>query len=311
MKIKFFIGIILLLMLAIYSMGAVQPEIYFEMKDPVGDDFGYGTYHYPSNIAFQPYQGLFDITMFRVLPGKNDNIYFDISFLKVTNPWAAPEGFIHQNIRIFIDTKPNQGLTVLPYRGANIKFNPKYAWEVCLRIIGWGNSQFLVLEKDYLKARVLDVKLLEDGQTIRASIPRKYTGNPLNNWRYYVLVGSYDGFGDDFFRKIAVKPGDWVIGGGIGNNLEPRIMDMLASKSGPYNQVKQLRSFDLNTGKIAMITPVGRGIGRISPWIWFAGIMILLLIIAIVYSVIKKSGHLTWFWVQPKEKDAPKCSKTI
>ena len=143
MRMKF-LNLILLVVIALFLMGAASPEVYFQMTDPVGDEHGYGTYQYPSNIAFKPYVGLFDITEFKVWTDRKGQIYFDTTFGRITNPWMAPEGFIHQNLRIFIDSVPKEGAQILHHRGANVSFNPNYAWDLCLKIVGWGNSRLLV-----------------------------------------------------------------------------------------------------------------------------------------------------------------------
>lgn len=299
MKTRRLMGIFFLVIFIFIFLGATRPEVYFEMKDPVGDDHGYGTYQYPTNIAFKPYHGLFDITEFKVLPGESGMIYFDTSFAEITNPWAAPEGFIHQNLRIFINTIPNQGLTVLPYPGANVTFNRKYGWQIALRIVGWGNSQLLVLEnKNILKAYPLRVELLGDQHTIRAFVPESSIGRPAKSWHYYVFVGSYDGFGEDFFRKLAVKPGEWVIGGGHNINAEPRILDILAPNSGPHSQHKQLRSFDPQNGKLAELFPVGNDLHNINPLFWLVVFIIVLFIGGLIYLMIKKPKRIFWFWVR-------------
>ncbi|MGE5581936.1 MAG: glucodextranase DOMON-like domain-containing protein [Bacillota bacterium] len=305
MKIRrFLIGLIFLVVFTLLFCGASRSGIYFEMSDPVGDEHGYGTYQYPTNIAFKPYQGLFDITGFKVAPGGGGVVCFDTIFLNVTNPWMAPEGFIHQNLRIFIDTKPRQGLVILPHPGANVKFNPKYAWEICLRIVGWGNSQLLALEdSNTLRAHPLRVELLADKHTIRAYVPESYIGKPAKNWHYYVLVGSYDGFGEDFFRKLSPKPGEWVIGGGHDLNIEPRVLDILAPKSGAHSQAAQLRSFNPEKGQFAEMHPVGSDLLIISPLVWLTICLIILLLSGAVYLICKKPSRISWFWIRHNIKD--------
>jgi carbohydrate-binding DOMON domain-containing protein len=299
MKMKPFLILLFLLMAIPFLMGAAAPIVYFDMQDPLGDEHGYGTYQYPSNVAFKPYQGLFDIAEFRVIPGDKGWIYFDTRFAKVTNPWVAPEGFIHQNLRIFINKQPNHGLTILPYLGANVKLDPEYGWEIGLRIVGWGNSQLLTLEDQHtIKARTLKVELLGDQQTIRAFVPEQYIGVPQKNWRYYVLVGSYDGFGEDFFRKVADKSGEWIIGGGSGQNIEPRVLDILAPVKGRHSQEKQLHSFDPQTGQLAMLFPAGSDKRSMDPVTWLYICLIVLFISGVTYLIIQKPRHISWFWVR-------------
>jgi carbohydrate-binding DOMON domain-containing protein len=293
---KTVIYILAVLLVGLLLAGAGYPTSYFEMDDPVGDDYGYGEYQYPTNIAFKPYQGLFDLTRFKVWAEKPGELYFDTSFRTITNPWAAPEGFIHQNLRILIDTHPGQGLLNLPQTGAYVRFDPKAAWEVCLKIVGWDNSQLLVVEGKKLKTWPLKTEVLGDGHTIRAKVDQSKIGVPDKNWKYYVLVGSYDGFGEDFFRKVKRKNSEWVIGGGLDQVLEPQVMDLLAPAQGAATQEKQLSSFNRETRQLAQIVPVGqRPAGN---WLytvgWIGGVLVLGGLVALVCVKRKK---VSWFWV--------------
>jgi carbohydrate-binding DOMON domain-containing protein len=298
-----FISLLVLFTALLLLTGAATQGDYFCMTDPVGDEHGYGTYQYPTNIAFQPYQGLFDITQFKVMTGTGLNVLFDTTFRKMTNPWAAPEGFIHQNLRIFLDSIPNQGSTVLPEQGANARFNPKYAWDICLKIVGWGNSQLITISDGAVKVKPLKVELLKDENTIRAYVPETEIGKPVKNWHYYVLVGSYDGFGQDFFRKVAPKPGEWVIGGGSGGNIDPRVMDILAPVNGPHSQEKQLHSFDPVSGQLAELYPVGLDLKDFNLRGWLLGVLLILLFSAIIYMIRRKPWSISWFWVKGDKND--------
>jgi carbohydrate-binding DOMON domain-containing protein len=294
---KTFLYIFTMLLLSMLLLGANFPTVYFEMADPAGDDYGYGAYQYPTNIAFQPYQGLFDMTRFKVWAEKPGEIYFDTRFGAITNPWAAPEGFIHQNLRVFIDTCPGGGLLNLPQPGAYLRFDPRHAWEVCLKIVGWENSQIMLVEGKKLRMWPLKTEVLGDGHTIRAQVPQSKIGNPTKDWNYYVFVGSYDGFGEDFFRKVKRKNSDWVIGGGLDQALEPQVMDLLAPVSGAATQEKQLSSFNRETGQLAQLVPVG-GNGGVGAWLWpvswAAGALIFG---GLVVMVVVRPKKFSWFWV--------------
>lgn len=288
--------------LALLLMGAAYPRVYFKMSDPVGDDRGYGGYQYPTNIAFKPYQGLLDITGFNVWSEQDGQIYFDTSFARMSNPWMAPEGFIHQNLRIFIDYRPNEGMTVLPKPGAGVRFHPDYAWDACLRIAGWGNSEIFIFRDGELKRHSLKVSLVGEN-TIRAVVPVDTMGVPAGAWNYYVLVGSYDGFRDDFFRKITQNPEEWSIGGGKGAAVEPRVMDLLAPESGGHSQWNQLRSFNERRQELAELYPVGPRRNSISFWgavLRVAGVLVLLGCGYWGYRFFKNGGNISWFWVKMK-----------
>lgn len=287
------------------SPGGAAAEVYFEMKDPLGDEYGYGSYRYPSNIAFQPYQGLFDITEFKVWSEKPGTIYFDTSFAKITNPWMAPEGFIHQNLRILVDSIPARGRTELPAKGAYVSFNPKFGWDFCLKVVGWGNSQIIVDDNGSFKQQPLKVEKLADNRTIRANVPESLIGTPNRKWKYYVLVGSFDGFGEDFFRKVKKDHGEWVIGGGLDQTIEPQVLDILANAGGRHKQAKQLKSFDIKSGKLATLHPVGYG--GLTFRDQFGKFLILVGLAGLGYGIHQLAGKrrkVFWFWVnQPKLKE--------
>lgn len=294
---KWFVAAICVMVLGSCVWGAAYPVVYFEMEDPVGDDYGYGSYQYPTNIAFQPYKGIFDIIGFKVWAEKEGMVYFDTRFATITNPWMAPEGFIHQNLGIYIDTTPKGGCVTPVKRGPNVVFHPKFGWEVCLKAVGWNNSQLITLENGVIKIRTLKTEVLGDGQTIRVSVPTERIGVPGKHWKYYVLVGSYDGFGEDFFRKVTVQPGAWVIGGGTGDGFEPRIMDILAPKRGKHRQEAQLKSFSAEMKKLAELYPVGPGNQGGHGVLWL-GILAAALAGTGGYAIYRKPKGLSWFWVK-------------
>ncbi|HEX3048141.1 MAG TPA: glucodextranase DOMON-like domain-containing protein [Bacillota bacterium] len=278
-----------------------DPGIYFQMADPTRDEFGCGTYSYPTNIAFKPYQGLFDILGFKVSAGPGGVIYFDTTFKTVTNPWAAPEGYIHQNLRIYVDSIPEQGCAELPEKGAYVRFNPKYAWDLCLKIVGWNNSRLIAFQNGNLNQTTLNTELLNDHQTIRATVPATLCGKPAKNWHYYVFVGSYDGFGEDFFRKVMAKSEEWVIGGGFDEVVEPQIMDVLAPEKGAHSQINQLKSFDREKKTLAELYPIGADLGGPNFPKWLFILLSLALVSGIAYLVIVGPKNIIWFRVKEKK----------
>lgn len=294
------------------SLGGTVAEVYFEMKDPLGDEHGYGSYRYPSNIAFQPYQGIFDITEFKVWAEKPGIIYFDTSFVNITNPWMAPEGFIHQNLRILVDSVPGRGQTELPKKGAYVSFNPKYGWDFCLKVLGWGNSQIIIDDNGNLKQQPLKAEKLGDNRTIRASVPESLIGTPSRKWKYYVLVGSFDGFGEDFFRKVKKEHSEWVIGGGLDQTIEPQVMDILAYANGSHNQANQLKSFDINHNKLATLYPVGHGFIGFNLLGWSTKFLVLFGLAGLGYGIYQLTGKrqkIFWFWVKQPVKEGERITR--
>lgn len=273
-------------------------RLFFAGADPEGDDYGPGSYIYPRNKAFQPYKGLFDLLGFKVSKADQAEIYFDATIHTVTNPWAAPEGFIHPVIHIYISTgkdgrvKPIDG-------GPEVVFADRYPWEYAIALIGWESSAlYYPGAKGELEKVGLTPKLLQDGQTIRVAVPEGLIGLPERDWQYYVIVGSYDGFGPGFFRDVKKDPGDWVFGGGSDEAGEPRILDLLAPPTGKYSQTNQLR-MPATGNTPACLYPMGQKKGPVLSWPVIAAAALVL----VVLVVTKRKPTIVGFWLKSKEEE--------
>lgn len=273
-----------------------EPVVVLDMDDPVGDDYGPGTYVYPTHKAFVP--GLFDLTHFKVSHDP-EYVYFDATFQEVTNPWNAPEGFSHQLVNIYIDTTPGAGRTDTLRKGALVAFDRKYAWDLFIKAIGWGGCRVFTAQ-DAAQARGisdgLSASVLADGKTVRIAVPKVVIGEPARSWAYYVLVGSQDAFGDDDFRPVMEKAGSWVFGGGSDLEVDPNVIDMLAPARGRGSQERLLGSYNLERGSLAILVPVFAAAGggqATSP-----------VAIAAAIVVLVAAGTVAW-WVRRRRPTAP------
>jgi len=254
-----------------------EPLVVLEMDDPVGDDYGPGTYVYPTHKAFVP--GLFDLTHFKVSHDA-EYVYFDATFREVTNPWNAPEGFSHQLINIYIDTTPGAGRTDTIRKGALVAFERKHAWDLVIKALGWGGCRVFTAQ-DTAEARGisegLSASVLPDGKTVRIAVPKAIIGEPGKGWGYYVLVGSQDAFGDDDFRPVMEEAGSWTFGGGTDLDIDPNVIDMLAPARGRGSQERLLGSYDVQKGTLAVLTPVVAGAAggsRVFPAVVVVGVAV-------------------------------------
>ncbi len=230
--------------------------VVFSMTDPVGDDGGPGDYIYPQHPSFEPHRSLLDLLAFRVI-NKGEVAWYELDFGLITNPWQAPEGFFHQRVDIYIDSRDKWGRVLPANPGANVTFAPEYPWDIWIRIAPWGGTKAYFLEKDdkLIERRGVEVGVVGD-RTIRVIVPAAVLPLPKSTWRYYVLVGGYDGFGPDGYRVVTARGGDWVFGGGTDGNLDSNVIDLLAPRSGKHDQEAQLAySFEAKQG--AILYPVG------------------------------------------------------
>ncbi|MBP7784367.1 MAG: hypothetical protein KA064_00040 [Firmicutes bacterium] len=236
---------------------AGQTLTVWEADDPVGDDDGPGTYTYPTNPAFSPFSGIFDLTHFKVLHDP-ESVYFDITVAGIANTWNAPEGFSHQLINVYVDTTPNAGRADTLRDGPFVLFDPRHAWDVNIKIMGWGGTRVYFASDDTSSSGVYEgvfAEALPDGKTIRAALPKRVVGEPSDAWKYYVLAASQDGYGPDNHRPVMAKAGAWVFGGGSDLDVNPNVIDILAPESGPRSQHNQLGSWSEPERRLAVLYP--------------------------------------------------------
>jgi len=236
---------------------AGQAPTVWEADDPADDDNGPGTYTYPTNPAFSPFSGIFDLTKFRVL-NDSDNVYFEIVLARIANTWNAPEGFSHQLINVYVDTTPNAGRVDTLRDGPFVLFDSRHAWDMNIKIMGWGGTRVYFASDDKSSSGVYDgvfAEALPDDRTIRAVLPKKVVGEPSDAWKYYVLVASQDGYGPDNHRPVMAKDGAWVFGGGSDLDVNPNVIDILAPESGPRSQHSQLGSWSEPERRLAVLYP--------------------------------------------------------
>lgn len=242
----------LLAIMLVFSCTAstLGETLVWECDDPLGDDNGPGGYVYPTNPAFAPFKGHFDLTKFRVMRD-DKSVHFDVSLAELTNTWNAPEGFSHQLIEVYIDNIPGAGRldTVLP--GANVRFDRRYAWDMCIRMLAWGGSRITVGDQEHH----IWAGVLPNTSTIRASVPIDIVGEPADSWHYYVTVSSQDGYGPDNHRPVTSSGGAWVFAGGSDSGLCPYVIDILASASGNGSQQAQLGSWSDSERRMATLVP--------------------------------------------------------
>ena len=91
-------------LLAVTSLSLVTAAVAQEVtfQDPTGDDFGPGTYKYPTDTVYKP--GSFDLTGFS-LKVKGDKATIEVTVnSNLEDPWRMGSGFSVQLVFVFIDT---------------------------------------------------------------------------------------------------------------------------------------------------------------------------------------------------------------
>ncbi len=213
-----------------------------DLTDPAGDDFGPGTYVYPTDAVYKP--GSFDITRVQVMP-QGDDVEFRITVKsRIEDPWDSKawggNGFSVQMGFVFIDQdhKPGSGVTKgLP--GLNVRFAPENAWEKVVILSPQGqtrlNSEIDIKAPD-LKSNIIVPKITRaSGRTLIAIVGKDQLGAlPQAGWGYQVAMQSNEGFPDKtdlLTRKVNEFEGQHRFGGGSDYDNDPHVIDILTGQA--------------------------------------------------------------------------------
>lgn len=271
------IGLAILILFIVVGRVKAQGQIIFQMADPAQDDRGAGGLLYPSHQVFVP--GLFDLRKFTVLRD-DEYFYFDFQFTNITNPFGAPEGYFHQRLEVYFDTNYPGGNEKITFAQYELETSPNYGWEACLSVAPFGEGYLEITTPTGTKRISTGVSsyVQPDEKTIRVQVEQALLPEPDRSWRYYVLVGSFDGLAPEFWRDLGINP--WDVGG-----EGPPIFDLLAPRWGLRSQKRQL-------GK-GVLHPMGPGWFGNLPWLLI--VLVLALAVGIVFW-----GIYYWRWLHAR-----------
>ncbi|OAA31378.1 glycoside hydrolase family 57 [Kosmotoga arenicorallina S304] len=233
---------------------AVTGRVVAVFQDPTGDDYGFGSYQYPLNTAFEPYKGLWDIEWLKVLENEQA-VIFQLKFNEMTNPWNAPKGFSHQLINLYIDVKDG-GRTDTYAEGARVSFSDEFPWDYFIKVAGWPSYGQVFATAD--GEEIPDTVQVEadPGEKIINVIVNKAELGTFSTMALYVLSGSQDGYGPDNFRAVTPEPSEWTLGGYPldAGDFAPFVLDIIVPEETTQEEV--LSSYDKNSEKYATLVPV-------------------------------------------------------
>lgn len=205
-------------------------------KDPAGDDFGPGTYTYPTDGVYR--QGAFDLTGFGLaVKGAKADVSVDLRST-LDDPWNMGTGFSIQMVFVFIDTDGKEGsgfTTGLP--GTNVAFAPGSAWDKAIILSPQAQARVKTeieakVPVDMRSAILVPTRVKGAGRTISASIDAAdLGGGDPTTWGYQVIVQSNEGFPDKpdlLTRKVNEFEGQHRFGGGNDGECDPHVIDALA-----------------------------------------------------------------------------------
>jgi carbohydrate-binding DOMON domain-containing protein len=107
-----------------------------QVQDPPNDDWGPGTYTYPTDPVFGEQD--FDLQSFSVGYDENDLIFGFTFYGAIPNPWGSPNNLAIQTLDVYIDTDPGEDTgarLLLP--GRNAALSDENGWDIAIFAEGW------------------------------------------------------------------------------------------------------------------------------------------------------------------------------
>lgn len=211
--------------------------------DPTGDDFGPGTYQYPSGTVYAP--GSFDLTGVEI-KDKGDSIQIEVTVkTRIEDPWDSKawtppgQGFSLQFVQIYVDTDHKSGSghkASLP--GINITFPDESLWDKVILIspqpVTRVKAEIAMKAKEFKSDVVVPSKVSVKGKTLSVTIPKKDLGDPSADWGWQVVVQSNEGYPDPedvLTRDVNEIQGEHRFGGGSDWDCDPHAIDLLAGEA--------------------------------------------------------------------------------
>jgi len=220
---------------AVPDLGSMT--LVLDINDPEKDDYGPGSYTYPSDAVFG--SGAYDILNFQV--GYDDeNVIFKFTMRgPVDNSWGSPNGLSVQTFDIYIDTDGDGqgGDAFLP--GRNLSLQDGYAWDYAITVEGWEAGIYTPGDEGSTKiASASEFVIVADPgqQKVTVRVPKSILGDNPEAWQYAVMVLSQEGYpsgGVQRVRDVNVAAEQWRFGGAPdGATNHTRVIDLVWAEAG-------------------------------------------------------------------------------
>ena len=210
--------------------------------DPTGDDFGPGTYTYPTDSAYL--RGSFDIKSLEI-KNKGSKVEFKLTLAqRIEDPWNSlgwPEkgnGFSIQMAQIYLDTTSGKGHTAtLP--GINASFSKQDAWDKVIVISPQARARVKREAKSKAGSLAADVvvptKVRVRGKSLIATVKKSDLGGAMDaKWGLQVVMQSNEGFPAKehlLSRRVNEYRGQHRFGGGSDFDCDPHVLDILTEQA--------------------------------------------------------------------------------
>ena len=224
--------------------GPKNSKLLFSCDDPKNDDYGPGSYTYPSGPVYKSNPDMFDITRIRVY--EVGGFYrFDVEFKgKIVRSWPGfmghRNGWLLNVAEIYIDTDNKWGSGHKNAAlGRNVSFKPESYWEKVVFINPVANDiiineirnktddlEFAESLNDFIFPSNIDIY----GYTLSATVNKSEIGGFNGKWGIQVLSTALDNSSSSntfYNKRIYKSPTDDEFGGASELFGSPNVLDII------------------------------------------------------------------------------------
>jgi alpha-amylase/alpha-mannosidase (GH57 family) len=229
-------------------------QIIGSFDDPLNDDYGPGTYRYPTNAVFQP--GMFDLKHVDIAVADQALIFHIAINGTIDNAWNTPIGLSVQTFDIYIDKDPGKGTGERKLlEGRNAVLPQQDGWEYALWVEGWNQQVFTSNGNGVFTAQAgaqINVDVDPTGSlTIRVPLAGPGEGDPAQ-WGYAIaMLGQENNpsAGVRRVRDISQIATEWSFGGAPDDTNHTRIIDALVPPGSSLSQEEALSRYTASQAK--------------------------------------------------------------
>lgn len=184
----------------------VEGTTVLDVVDPTGDDYGPGTYAYPTDPQFN--DGAFDIERFQVIDA-GERVFLRTTLRDLTPTFGSPLGA--QLLDIFIRDPASPAFsTEAPFASRNYLIADDSAWSQRIEVEGFAAPQYVGADGSGLGP--VTVTASDVSRAITVIVPKETLGQPGTGWIFSVVLHGQDGFQPDRARPFAPTPQAFLFG---------------------------------------------------------------------------------------------------
>lgn len=239
-----------------------QSKPILEVADPENDDYGPGTYTYPTDAVFPT--KAYDIKEFKVSADEK-NILFKFTFYgAVPNPWGSGNNLAIQTLDVYVDKDPGTGTgarLLLP--GRNAALTKENGWDFAIWAEGW-TPQIVVPDAKTgspVELTGASFKILVDpaARSVLLRVPKAVFGDgDPTKWGYAAVVLGQEGYpsaGVWRVRDVEEKNAQWRFGGAPADTNHTRIIDLVWQGDKTPNQKEILGKYPSSKTEVGTLKP--------------------------------------------------------